>query len=132
MKSAVGVEVPEYNTEQPDLKPGLYLGLFHGRKPGEELDDWGSQGPVIGPLKFVHTTYGFHIKLEFEKLVGHHKYFPDTGSVWIDGRMQTWTCGPEAELFVIGVNAETDADQISDCVEYGGIYYGDWTVFVQK
>lgn len=37
----------------------LYLKLFHGRKTlEEEMDDWGSEGPVFGPLSFVHTTYG--------------------------------------------------------------------------
>ena len=42
----------------------LYLELFNGRKdPNEELDDWGTQGPVFGPLLFVHTVHGFHIRL---------------------------------------------------------------------
>ena len=42
----------------------LYLRLFHGRShPDEELDDWGSDGPVLGPFKFVHTTYACHIKM---------------------------------------------------------------------
>src|SRR5688572_6890459 len=36
----------------------LYLKLFHGRKTLEEdMDDWGKDGPVFGPLSFVHTTY---------------------------------------------------------------------------
>lgn len=42
----------------------LYLQLFHGREcPAEQLEDWGKQGPVFGPLSYVHTTYGEHIKL---------------------------------------------------------------------
>lgn len=41
----------------------LYLKLFHGRKLGEELDDWGADGPIFGPLSYVHTTYGYHVKL---------------------------------------------------------------------
>ena len=37
----------------------VYLELFHGRETvDEEMDDLGSQGPVIGPLPFLHTTYG--------------------------------------------------------------------------
>lgn len=53
-----------YNTDSmKDLKPGLYLGLFHGRKSSdEELDGWGENGPVIGPLQYVHTTYVSHIR----------------------------------------------------------------------
>lgn len=40
----------------------LYLRLFHGRKPkDQDLDDWGSDGPIFGPLAYVHTTYAAHI-----------------------------------------------------------------------
>jgi hypothetical protein len=43
----------------------VYLELFHGRKTvTEQLDDWGTEGPILGPLKFVHTTYATDIKLE--------------------------------------------------------------------
>lgn len=37
----------------------LSVRLFHGRKhPDERLDDWGFDGPVLGPLNGVHLTYG--------------------------------------------------------------------------
>ena len=37
----------------------LYLKLFHGRANlSEEMDGWGSDGPIFGPLAYVHTTYG--------------------------------------------------------------------------
>ncbi len=43
----------------------IYLELFHGRRSlTEQLDDWGSQGPILGPLAFVHTTYAADIKIE--------------------------------------------------------------------
>ena len=43
----------------------VYLELFHGRKSTtEQPDDWGTQGPILGPLKFVHTTYGSDIKIQ--------------------------------------------------------------------
>jgi hypothetical protein len=36
----------------------LYLKLFHGRETLEEqMDGWGTDGPVFGPLSYVHTTY---------------------------------------------------------------------------
>jgi hypothetical protein len=39
--------------------------LFHGRATvTEQLEDWGSEGPILGPLKFVHTTYASDIKVE--------------------------------------------------------------------
>lgn len=42
----------------------LYLRLFHGRtNSAQEMDDWGSNGPVFGPLHYVHTTYASCIKL---------------------------------------------------------------------
>ena len=45
----------------------LYIRLFHGRiDPVQDMDDWGSDGPVFGPYKFVHTTYASCIKLADE------------------------------------------------------------------
>ncbi len=44
----------------------LYLTLFHGRDSlTEPLDDWGYDGPTLGPLEYVHTTYGVtvHVRL---------------------------------------------------------------------
>jgi hypothetical protein len=40
------------------LVPGkMYLRLYHGRNdPGQEMDDWGFDGPTFGPLScYVHT-----------------------------------------------------------------------------
>src|ERR1700730_17499869 len=43
----------------------VYLELFHGRNSIDEtLDDWGSPGPILGPLAYVHTTYATDIKIE--------------------------------------------------------------------
>lgn len=43
----------------------VYLELFHGRSSiGEELGDWGSEGPILGPLTYVHITYATDLKLE--------------------------------------------------------------------
>ena len=42
----------------------LYIRLFHGRtNPDQDMDDWGFDGPVLGPYQFVHTTYTYHVKL---------------------------------------------------------------------
>ncbi len=36
----------------------MYLQLYHGRtSPEQNLDDWGSSGPVFGPLQWFHVTY---------------------------------------------------------------------------
>lgn len=35
----------------------VYLRLFHGRKTrGEDMEDWGTDGPVLGPFEFVHMV----------------------------------------------------------------------------
>jgi hypothetical protein len=37
--------------------------LFHGRRnPKEELEDWGEDGPVLGPFDGIHSTYLHHIR----------------------------------------------------------------------
>ena len=42
----------------------IYIEFFHGRTfPDEELDDWGFNGPIIGPFPFFHMTYLTHVKL---------------------------------------------------------------------
>jgi hypothetical protein len=42
----------------------LYIRLFHGRTdPDQDMDDWGSDGPVFGPYEFAHTTYAWDYEL---------------------------------------------------------------------
>ena len=42
----------------------LYIRLFHGRvDPEQDMDDWGSDGPIFGPYHFVHTTYTSFVRL---------------------------------------------------------------------
>lgn len=44
----------------------IYIELFHGRKSaGEDMEDWGEPGPVIGPFRYAHTTYAsvIHIRI---------------------------------------------------------------------
>jgi hypothetical protein len=91
------------------VKPGLYLGLFHGFKSEAErikVDDWGADGPMIGPLEYVHTTYACHIKIKF-----------------VDSK--------DAKKYGIKVNSQ-DMGIIDGCVHFNGMQYGDWTVFNVK
>lgn len=95
--------LPQYGSKPQ--KPGLYLGLFHGRHdPREQMSDWGFDGPAIGPLKWCHTTYASVVKIEFENAADAPKYF---------GIAQD-----PLELTI-------DADMLT----FGGAYYGDWTVY---
>jgi hypothetical protein len=48
-------------------KPAMYLRLFHGRRnPDENLNDWGLDGPVIGPCVAITSTYAAHVRLHDE------------------------------------------------------------------
>lgn len=82
------------------MHKGVYLQLFHGRDSKDEhMEDWGFPGPVFGPLKYVHTTYGSDIKFEYTD--------GSTGSNPSDGLLSA----------------------VDDMVYYDGRYYGDWSVF---
>jgi hypothetical protein len=84
----------------------MYLHLFHGRKtPDEELDGWGTDGPEIGPLTFVHTTYADSLRIGFKDREANEKFFPNAQY-------------PSPE----------DLNVLEDCLDYNGLYYGDWVV----
>jgi len=64
----------------------LFLELFHGRTdPDQEMDDWGSQGPVFGPFDWVHTTYSNTLRLGIPSQF--HEWFltVDKDMVFYDG-----------------------------------------------
>jgi hypothetical protein len=87
--------------EHEALAPGMYLGLFHGRDdPKADMDDWGAEGPVIGPIADFHVTYGgstFRYKLA----AGHP--LADGDYEWLPLQ--------------------------GDLVQWGGKFYGDFCVF---
>ncbi len=88
--------------------PGMYLMLFHGRPtPDTELDDWGYDGPIIGPLEHFHTTYGMHLSYAIEGTD------VDSG-------------GPSDVLVV-------RSDGLLELISpQGRHYFGDWSVFNHK
>lgn len=89
------------HAEKLDLNPPLLaIHLFHGRKtPYENLDDWGFQGPVIGPFHWCHTTYDCDTRL------GREGMEHDEEGLW---ELRKSICG--------------------DVLYYDGNYYGDWSV----
>lgn len=101
------IKYPLYDKEGIEsVKPGLYLGLIHGFHTPEEREmtqDWGATGPLIGPLKFVHTTYFTHVRIEFENLEDAKKY------------------GFSANDCMLDIDKE-------NCLVFGDMQYGDWTV----
>jgi hypothetical protein len=84
------------STEKTKNPPptGVYLELFHGRRTkDEELDDWGSAGPIFGPLAYVHTTYQNHIK--FEQNGDWKELWLQEGMIFYDGIWYgDWTVFP--------------------------------------
>jgi hypothetical protein len=100
------VKVPVYGVK-PE-KPGMYLGLFHGReKVNEVMQDWGFDGPCLGPLNYFHTTYASTLQIEFENPADAHRF---TGSY----------------------NRQCELQLSGDLLRYDGKYFGDWTVYMVK
>lgn len=97
----------------------VYLQLFHGRDTVEEdMDDWGYEGPTLGPLEYCHVTYMSDVKYSMAK-EQFAELFPETIAEWkasgvsngdgdfIDGHLK--------------IN--------SGLVEFQGKFYGDFSVF---
>lgn len=62
------MDFPTYCTPQAEALPtGTYIALFHGRKDVKSnMDDMGFYGPMIGPIRYAHTTYASEIKICME------------------------------------------------------------------
>lgn len=57
----------------------IFIELLHGRHtPDEELEDWGFDGPVLGPFPWFHMTYGGDVNLGDQGLIvmGKQVEFP--------------------------------------------------------
>jgi hypothetical protein len=93
------------------LPKGIYVELYHGRdNADDEMEDWGFNGPVIGPLEHVHVTYHSHIRLGF---VHEHD------------ELRYRAAG------VIG-NEPFDLSWFEDMIMSGGKFYGDWSVIYNE
>lgn len=80
----------------------VYLHLFHGRTTAEEdMNDWGEDGPVLGPLSYVHTTYGTDIKIT-------HAQSGEDGSLTIVGDMVRYGGKLYGDWSVFGSDALTE------------------------
>lgn len=93
----------------------MYLRLFHGRDSlDQEMEDWGFNGPVIGPLRFCHTAYFSTICIRFMKEEDKRKFFG------VD---------PQASR---GFDCEVFLDIEGDCIKYQDKFYGDWSCFIRE
>ena len=86
-------------------KPGMYLGLLHGRKnPNEAMDGWGFNGPAFGPLRWVHTTYAATVRISFLE------------------------CGDAKPYFGIA-DDEFELPLDGDLLVFDNQFFGDWTSY---
>lgn len=93
----------------PEMREGLYLELTHGFKTEEDraaANAWGANGPALGPLLWVHTTYAQTVGICF---------------VDIDTAKSFGFCATDIMV-----------DIINDCFPYKGMLYGDWSVYYKK
>ena len=111
---AIWPEPKPCTTWSPVIKPGLYLHLYHGRETlVEDMDDWGFEGPHIGPLVGgVSMTYGSEINIVLEP-EDYQKFF-----------------GALSPHFGRQDDAVHHSLRIKEgCVAYNGMYYGDFSVY---
>lgn len=93
----------------------VYLHLFHGRSaPDEDMEDWGFDGPVLGPFKYLHMTYLNDLKFSME-VEAYKKAFPEEARPY------------EYEGYVEGHFHST-----SDLIIYQGKYYGDFSICTRE
>ena len=113
------VEEPAVSPESAmPASPSVYLRLFHGqRDPDEDLEEWGSEGPVIGPFAFVQVTYMCDVKFAASPEV-MERFFPDVMSGW-RARDLANARGPLCDWRF---------DVQGDLILYDGVYYGDWSI----
>lgn len=96
----------------------VYIHLYHGRNnPAEDMDDWGFEGPVIGPLAYVHVTYLCDVKFACTPEV-FRKFWPVQAAAW-DEKGYSNMNGP-----LVDYNFKIH----EDLIEYDGKFYGDWSI----
>ena len=88
--------------------PEMFLHLYHGRNAPEELlEDWGFDGPHIGPLELFHTTYRDSCVIGFVDMKTTLKFLP------------------YPQMGIIH-----PLNIVEDCIEWKGKFYGDWTAYI--
>lgn len=96
--------IKRYANDVEPTHPGRYLKLFHGRTPCDlVMDDWGEDGPWIGPIEWIHFTYQTSFRIGFF----------DDNEYWSGSANHL----PPSPLYFY-----------KDCIYYDGIHYGDWEI----
>ncbi len=91
------------HTQEPK-KAGIYLRLLHGRTPyNRDMENWGDDGPWIGPISWIHFTYNDYFSIGFQE-----------GCDYLSGSAEKI---PPSPLYFF-----------NDCIYCNGIHYGQWEV----
>ena len=97
---------------QKPTEPGIYVRIFHGRnEPDQDLEDWGFDGPAIGPIEGLQCTYGFL-----------HLIMPNG--------MTEQQVDQFAKKFLLDPKDwPLEIKQHNDLIVWNGMYFGDMTIF---
>lgn len=107
----------------------VYIYLFHGRDTiTEELDDWGSEGPTIGPFKYVQITYMSDIKFAMER-EAFKEAFPEVFAEWTSNGYANakGTYDPKTDKTWIEYYIQPE----EDCIPWKGKFYGDFSIIAE-
>ncbi len=73
----------------------IYIHLFHGcNDPAQDMDDWGFDGPVLGPFDAICGTYSAHLRCilngdEAPELLYHEDMLAHDGKYYGDFEITT-------------------------------------------
>ena len=88
----------------------MLMKLFHGRSnPDSDMEELGSDGPVLHGVKYVKTTYKNLAWVGFNTVEDYEKAKAATG----------WTFWDNNVLEVVFLD---------DMIKAGDAYYGDWEI----
>lgn len=94
--------IKRYTHERRPRESGMYLKLLHGRENADaEMNDWGPDGPWIGPLKWFHCAYLSDICIGFAG-------------------------GEELTAMSHSIDIPSPMYLCQGMIYYDGMYYGDW------
>ncbi|UTC28478.1 hypothetical protein GURKE_04760 [Brevundimonas phage vB_BpoS-Gurke] len=104
----------------------VHIRLFHGRDTADqEMNDFGYEGPTIGPFRYVHITYLCDVKFAMER-EAFKAAFPDVFADWeargVSNGMGFTVDGDDRRWIEWHLYAE------SGLIAYGGKFYGDMSI----
>jgi hypothetical protein len=87
----------------------VFLRLYHGRESlDEDMDGWGLNGPIFGPITHVHVVYMSNLFFTLQ-YISENTYDP-------------------SDLAKDPGLLDCSLTIVEDLVYYNGIYYGDWEI----